>query len=148
MFPGDAIVLEARDLFVTQAALTGESVPVEKVPGPRDAASSALEDVVPASAVENNEDVALLDRTTVGFAGTSVVSGMGTALVVATGDHTYVAAMSAKLTEMPGLNAFERGVRRVSYILVPTRKSLTLLEGMCLDTHVTNSSASRSSWPR
>ncbi|KNE70075.1 HAD ATPase, P-type, family IC [Allomyces macrogynus ATCC 38327] len=89
MFPGDAIVLEARDLFVTQAALTGESVPVEK-------------------------DMALLDRTTVGFAGTSAVSGMGTALVAATGDQTYIAEMAAKLTEMPGLNAFERGVRRVS----------------------------------
>ncbi|KAJ3368994.1 hypothetical protein GGF31_005955 [Allomyces arbusculus] len=118
MFPGDAIVLEARDLFVTQAALTGESVPVEKVPRPRDATSLAVADVVPASAVERDEDVALLDRTTVGFAGTSVVSGMGTALVVSTGDQTYIAEMAAKLTEMPGLNAFERGVRRVSYILL------------------------------
>ncbi len=101
MVPADCRVLGARDLFVAQAAMTGESVPVEKFAEWRDASASPLE-----------------QRNLV-FMGTSVVSGSATALVVNTGNRTYFGTLAATLTATDTEpNAFQSGVNGVSWLLI------------------------------
>ena len=77
MIPADVRILEAKDLFVSQASLTGESEPVEKTPY-----VSAGTEVV-------------TDYTNIAFMGSSVVSGSATAVAVCTGDHTLFGSMAS-----------------------------------------------------
>ena len=78
MIPADCRVLTARDLFVAQAAMTGESLPVEKF-------------------VERGSDEAgPLEQRNLVFMGTNVVSGSATALVVATGSRTYFGTLAMR----------------------------------------------------
>jgi Mg2+-importing ATPase len=98
--PGDCRLLEARDLFIDEAALTGETFPVDKNPG-----------VVSA-------DSPLAGRTNSMFMGTHVVSGTGRALVVHTGRDTEFGQISAHLRLRPPLTEFERGVRRFGVFLL------------------------------
>ena len=81
--PGDCLVLESRTLLVDEAALTGETYPAEKAPG-----------VVPS-------DTPIGRRTNGLYLGTHVVSGTGTALVVATGRATEFGRVSARLAVSP-----------------------------------------------
>ena len=97
--PGDCLILESQDLFVDEATLTGETYPVEKMPG-----------VLPA-------DTALAQRTNVLFAGTHVVSGTATILVVRTGTSTEFGKISDRLRFRPAETEFEHGVRRFGYLL-------------------------------
>ena len=103
LFPGDVRLLQARDLYAREATLTGESMPVEKVAAPGGAAPPP--------------GAGLLGARTLGFMGTHVVSGAGLGVVVATGRHTYISTVAGAL-RAPGANAFQRGVRRVSYLLI------------------------------
>lgn len=80
MIPADCRILGAKDLFVAQAALTGESLPVEKHARQRASTANALE-------LEN-----------MAFMGTNVVSGSGSALVVATGSRTYFGQLAGRVT--------------------------------------------------
>ena len=100
VIPGDCLILESRDLFVDEAALTGETYPVEKQPG-----------TVPANAT-------LSQRTNTLFMGTHVVSGTARAAVVYTGGKTEFGKVSARLTLRPPETEFERGVRRFGYLLM------------------------------
>lgn len=59
-----------------------------------------------------------LFRTERALQGTSVVSGTATAVIIATGDRTYIATIAAELNKRKPLNAFEVGVRRVSYCII------------------------------
>jgi Mg2+-importing ATPase len=101
MIPADCRLLTARDLFVAQAAMTGESLPTEK------------------SVERGREDTGPLDQRNLVFMGTSVVSGSATALVLATGSRTYFGtlAMRASATETAP-NAFQAGVNSVSWLLI------------------------------
>lgn len=99
LIPADGVVLEAKDLFVNQAVLTGETFPVEKKPG-----------VAPA-------DAALTDRVNCIFMGTSVRSGSGKALIVETGARTVFGQIAKRLTLRPPETEFERGIRRLGYLL-------------------------------
>jgi P-type Mg2+ transporter len=100
MIPADCRLLTARDLFVAQAAMTGESLPVEKFV-PAVTGSSALE-------LPN-----LL------FMGTNVVSGTATALVVSTGARSYFGTLAAHATATETApNAFQAGVNSVSWLLI------------------------------
>ncbi|MFN0315486.1 MAG: magnesium-translocating P-type ATPase [Burkholderiales bacterium] len=99
LIPADGVVLESRDLFVTQAVLTGESFPVEKLPG---------------LAAKN---ASMAQRTQCVFMGTSVRSGTGHALIVGTGSATVYGASAAKLALRPPETDFERGVRHYSSML-------------------------------
>ena len=92
--PADCRVLTSRDLFVNEAALTGESYPVEKFEG-------ALPAPTP-----------LGRRTNALFMGTHVVSGTARALVVQTGGNTEFGRLSARLHVEPPPTEFERGLRR------------------------------------
>jgi len=99
LIPADGIVLEAKDFFVSQAALTGETFPVEKKPG-----------VVP-------ERTSLAERTNTVFMGTSARSGAAQALIVQIGRGTVFGQIAHKLQLRPPETEFERGIRRLGYLL-------------------------------
>jgi Mg2+-importing ATPase len=109
MVPADVRVLSAKDLFVSQAMLTGESIPVEKFP------------IVPtrldgrtASAMSRG----LVDLETVCFMGSNVVSGSALAVAGATGNATYFGAMAKDIVGARPLTSFDKGISRVSWILI------------------------------
>ena len=109
MVPGDLRLIESRDLFVTQSALTGEAMPVEKIPG----------HAVAAAASEGaSAEASPLDRPNLLFMGSSVISGTGRAVVLATGPLTYLGATSSKLVGERPPTAFDRGVNDVSWLLI------------------------------
>ncbi len=102
MVPADLRVLHAKDLFISQSALTGESQPVEKFPepGPSDAGGN------------------LFDLQNICFMGTNVVSGSATAVVLATGDRTYFGNMAKTLSGRRKMTSFDRGINVVSRLLI------------------------------
>jgi Mg2+-importing ATPase len=108
--PADCTILECRDLFVDEAALTGETYPVEKMSG-----------VMPAG-------TPLAQRTNILYMGTHVVSGTAVAAVVHTGMNTEFGQVSSRLSLRPQETEFERGVRRFGYMLMEV--TLTLLIGI------------------
>ena len=100
LVPADALLLEARDCFVNQAMLTGETLPVEKCPG----ACAA--------------DAALASRTNCVFMGTSVRSGWARAVVVDTGRATVFGGIADRLVLRSPETEFERGLRRFGGFLI------------------------------
>ncbi len=111
LVPADMRLLESRDLFVTQSALTGEAMPVEKYDPER------VTRPAPTTAPEGlPADV--LDSPHLLFMGTSIVSGTGRAMVVATGNATFFGAMAEKLAGARPVTAFDRGVSSVSWLLI------------------------------
>jgi len=100
LIPGDCRLLTAQDLFLNEAVLTGESFPTEK--------SCA---VLP-------EDTPLAQRVNAVFLGTSVISGLATALVVGTGPDTEFGKISERLEHKQPETGFERGLRQFGQLLV------------------------------
>lgn len=104
IIPADLRIVSAKNLFLTQAALTGESDPVEKTP-------AAIEDPVGrALLIDDCENFA--------FAGTTVQSGSGTGVVVTTGARTYLGGIAGALDSRPTSTSFDAGVASVSRVLV------------------------------
>ena len=101
MVPADAYVLTAKDLFVNQSALTGESIPVEK-----------REDC-PSNEVKNP-----LELTNICFLGSSVESGTGTAVVVFTGKDTYFGSLATSITGARQLTSFDKGINRFTWLMI------------------------------
>jgi P-type Mg2+ transporter len=101
MVPADGLILDARDLFVKQALLTGESYPVEKRPG-----------ALAADATE------LQDATNAVFMGTTVISGSARMRVVKTGTGTAIGAIADSLTRQPPSTAFEIGTHRFGLLIM------------------------------
>ena len=99
MIPADGILLDATDLFVNQAVLTGETFPAEKKAG-----------AVPAKA-------SLAERTNCVFMGTSATSGTAQLLIVQTGKATVFGQIAERLSLRQPETEFERGVRRFGYLL-------------------------------
>ena len=108
LIPGDGRILEARDLFVNEAALTGETFPVEK------SAGAGPPEAPPAR------------RTDGLFQGTNVVSGTATLLVVQTGGQTEFGRISESLRLRPPESDFEHGIRRFGYLLLEVTLLLVL----------------------
>ncbi|MGF6094106.1 magnesium-translocating P-type ATPase [Pseudomonas sp. 18175] len=111
MIPADIRLIESRDLFISQAVLTGEALPVEKY--------DTLGDVTQKSAAylaadQNN----LLDLPNICFMGTNVVSGRAKAVVVATGPRTYFGSLAKAIVGSRVQTAFDRGVNSVSWLLI------------------------------
>jgi P-type Mg2+ transporter len=104
VFPGDCVLFSAEALTVTQASLTGELMPVTKTPRYTLPPPEYVFDIV------DNENICL--------AGTSVATGSGRAMVISTGDQTYIASIAKDLSRKIPLNAMQKGVRRVSYLLI------------------------------
>ena len=103
MIPADVRLVGAKDLFVNQSSLTGESLPVEK----HDVAETA-------SARPNDSS---LDRANVCFLGTSVQSGTATAVAVTTGARTVFGGMARSLTT-ESKTAFDRGLDRFTWLMI------------------------------
>ena len=114
LVPADARLVEARDLHVQQAALTGESFPVQKQ-------ASARHD--PATPPDAPADTARPDLV---FLGTSVVAGFGVAVVTATGARTAFGEIVARLGDVPPETDFARGLGRLGRLLGETVVFLVL----------------------
>ena len=99
MIPGDVRFIEAKDLFIDQASLTGESNPVEKF-----------------STLKEYENIT--DISNIGFMGTNIVSGRSLALVLTTGNSTYFGSMAKSLYSVVEKNSFERGIDDISKLLI------------------------------
>ena len=111
MIPADIRLIESRDLFISQAVLTGEALPVEKY--------DTLGDVTQKSASTLAADQSnLLDLPNICFMGTNVVSGRAKAVVVATGPRTYFGSLAKAIVGSRVQTAFDRGVNSVSWLLI------------------------------
>ncbi|WP_233839989.1 magnesium-translocating P-type ATPase [Dyella sp. 2HG41-7] len=110
MVPADLRLLTAKDLFISQAILTGESLPVEKA-GPTQA---HIVEGGAHGAQQGNP----LDLPTICFMGTNVVSGTATAVVAATGSRTYLGSLARSLVGERVQTSFDRGVSSVSWLLI------------------------------
>jgi len=99
MVPADVRIVRSKDLFVSQAALTGESEPLEKTPGSSTAA-------------------ALQECQNMAFMGSNVVSGSAVAIVVAVGNDTLFGGMARSLNRPATTTSFEKGVNSVSWVLI------------------------------
>ena len=101
LVPADARLLIARDIYVQQGMLTGESLPVDKEATGEPASTKA-------------------DARNMVFLGTSVVSGSATAEVVATGARTAFGDIAARLAAHPEATAFDRGLQNFSHLIART----------------------------
>ncbi|MEM3459241.1 MAG: magnesium-translocating P-type ATPase [Candidatus Bathyarchaeia archaeon] len=99
--PADARVIAAKDLFLNQSALTGESFPVEKTSTPIKAKGTAP--------TEWNNCL---------FMGTSVVSGTATTVVLKTGSHTEYGKIAKRLVEKEPETEFERGIKGFGFLIM------------------------------
>lgn len=100
IIPGDSLILDSQELFVDEAAFTGETYPMEKHTA-----------VLPA-------DTPLAKRSNTLFMGTNVISGKATALVFRTGKETEFGKISANLQSKAPETDFEKGIRRFGYMLM------------------------------
>ncbi|SEK72819.1 Mg2+-importing ATPase [Pseudomonas sp. NFIX51] len=111
MIPADIRLIESRDLFISQAVLTGEALPVEKY----DTLGAVQEKSAHRTAADQQD---LLDLPNICFMGTNVVSGTATAVVVATGSRTYFGSLARSIVGSRSQTAFDRGVNSVSWLLI------------------------------
>ncbi len=102
MIPADVRIMQSKDLFVSQAMLTGEALPVEKTE----------------AANKNADKISPLDLDNVCFMGTNVVSGTAHAVVVNTGSETYFGSLSKSLIGKRAETSFDKGVNSVSWLLI------------------------------
>lgn len=101
MIPADVRILAAKDLFVNQAALTGESLPVEKFAG-----------------AESGQVTNTLELPNICFMGTNVVSGTASALIVTTGRETYFGSLAGTLISNRELTSFDKGIHRFTWLMI------------------------------
>src|SRR5450756_2514811 len=101
MVPADVRVLSAKDLFLNQAALTGEALPVER-----------KADTAPAD-IENP-----LDLPNLCFLGSNVESGAATAVVIHTGDRTYFGSLAASIIGQRQLTSFDKGINKFTWMMI------------------------------
>jgi Mg2+-importing ATPase len=110
MIPADIRLVSSKDLFVSQSALTGEAMPVEKY--------DTLAGVVEKSADQASTSANALDQNNLCFMGTTVISGAATAVVVSTGGHTVFGSLAKSVTGRRTLTSFDRGVNAVTWVLI------------------------------
>lgn len=100
LVPADMRVISARDLFINQAALTGEAIPVEKKPDCAGSNDSPLE------------------MECLCFQGSNVESGMGTALVITTGSSTFFGSLANEITKPRETTSFDKGVNQFTWLMI------------------------------
>ena len=101
MIPADVRVVTAKDLFINQAALTGESLPVEKTP---------------AAVVDATQNP--LDMPDICFLGSNIESGTGTAVVVQTGSGTYFGSLANSIVGQRVLTSFDKGINQFTWLMI------------------------------
>lgn len=109
LIPGDSLLIESQELFVDEAAFTGETYPVEKICG-----------VVPA-------DTPLAKRTNALFMGSHVISGKASALIIKTGTQTEFGKISSQLQQRAPETDFEKGIRKFGYMLMEVTLILVII---------------------
>ena len=107
--PADARIIEAKDLFLNQSALTGESFPVEKTASPIKTRGGSI-----------------TEWTNYSFMGTSVVSGTATAVVVKTGGLTEYGKIAQRLVEKAPETEFELGIKKFGFLIMQVTLLLVL----------------------
>ena len=103
MIPADVRLIMAKDLFVSQGTLTGESLPVEKQP------------TLPNDQLQSQNPLELANLC---FLGTNVISGTGTAVVIETGSNTYLGSLAKTVVGRKTMTSFDKGVNDVSLLLL------------------------------
>ena len=101
MVPADVRVLSAKDLFLNQSALTGESLPVERK---ADTASADAQNP--------------LELPNICFLGSNVESGSATAVVIHTGSKTYFGSLAASIVGQRQLTSFDKGVNKFTWLMI------------------------------
>ncbi len=107
--PADSRVIDAKDLFVNQSALTGESFPVEKT-----------------SASVKGKELSITEWNNYLFMGTSIVSGTAMAVVVRTGGLTEYGKIAQKLVGKTSETEFERGIKKFGFLIMQVTFLLVL----------------------
>jgi Mg2+-importing ATPase len=107
--PGDSLLLDSKELFIDEAAFTGETFPVEKNSG-----------ILPA-------DTPLSKRSNTLFMGSHVISGRGNAMIIRTGKSTEFGKISDRLRIRPPETDFEKGIRHFGYMLMEITLVLIIL---------------------
>ncbi|WP_304344642.1 magnesium-translocating P-type ATPase [Chryseobacterium koreense] len=102
MVPADCRIIQSKDLFCSEAMLTGEAMPTEKN----------------STAIPNAAMQIPLMLENLCFMGTNIVSGSATALVLNTATQTYFGQISEKISEKRSESEFEKGVNKVSFLLI------------------------------
>ncbi|WP_207229432.1 magnesium-translocating P-type ATPase [Ktedonosporobacter rubrisoli] len=111
MIPADVRLLTSKDLYISQSALTGEAMPVEKY--------DTLGNVVEKSAQRRlNTATDPLEISSLCFMGTNVVSGTATAAVVSTGKQTFFGSMASSVLGQRSMTSFDKGVNKVTWLLI------------------------------
>lgn len=101
MIPADVRLFQAKDLFVSQSAMTGESQPVEKM-----------------IAVDTDKNKAMTDYSNMVYMGSNVVSGAAKGVVVRVGDDTLFGNIAQDVAKKKGDTSFELGISSVSWLLI------------------------------
>lgn len=105
MIPADVRVIYAKDLFISQSSMTGESEPVEKHGELR-------------QATKDKNITSHLDLENLAYMGTNVISGTATTIVISTGNDTCLGTMADSITEKREATSFDKGVNSVSWVLI------------------------------
>ncbi len=101
MIPADVRMIQVKNLFVNQASLTGESLPVEKF-----------------VELDDTSVTAPIECCNISFMGTNVVSGSAQAIVICTGKDTIFGGIAGKLSEKKENTSFDIGINKVSWMLI------------------------------
>ncbi len=101
MVPADVRLLSSKDLFVSESALTGESMPIEKI-----------------AQSQHQPTASALERSNLCFLGTNVLSGSAVTVVLSTGDKTFFGNLAKSVVGHRSLTAFDIGVNKVSWLLI------------------------------
>lgn len=99
MIPADVQIITSKDLFVNQSALTGESLPVEKI----------------VSDKEYDND---FENTNLCFMGTNVESGTAIAIALNTGNQTYFGKLTSKLGGQQEITDFDKGINKFVWLMI------------------------------
>ena len=110
MVPADVRLISSKDLFVSQSALTGEAMPVEKY--------AEISEVSDNEEVKNTAIKSPLELNTLCFMGTNVITGTAVGVVVCTSNQTYFGSMAKSVVGQRTLTSFDKGVNKVSWLLI------------------------------
>ena len=101
IIPADLKLIETKDLFINQSVYTGESILVEKL-----------------NKYQNTDNPDLFNISNIALMSTSVVSGLGTGLVIKTGLNTYLGKVGKKVKFSKNDTNFDKGIKSISHLLL------------------------------
>ena len=103
MIPADMRIIESKDLFISQASLTGESEPIEKFPEVKE---------------KQYRKGSIVELDNICYMGSTVISGAAKGIVFETGNRTFLGTIARNLTGHRATTAFDRGISKVSLLLI------------------------------